>query len=187
MPEEILNRSTIRNVFTSAKKLIIVSSCFLISGLIAGFISFGNTSFTARELSFLPEFNFTSIFLNNFTVLLILIFSGIAFIGITTLGMLFINGYIVGISVAGIADGSGLMLALLWIVPHGLFEFPGFLIAAAAGLRIPVNLVSYFVENQDYVVSKRDVFEISIFAAISTLLIFMGSIVEIYITPVIAT
>ena len=71
---------------------------------------------------------------NNITTSLTSIIFGV-FFGIFSVGLAFINGYLIGfvIEKSVSASGFGVIISLL---PHGIFELPAFLISLALGLKL---------------------------------------------------
>jgi stage II sporulation protein M len=85
---------------------------------------------------------FFMIFLNNFLKALQIIASGILF-GIGPFFALMSNGILIGVVVMEAAEKTGihpLLLVVTKILPHGIFEIPALLIAAAFGFRISAAL-----------------------------------------------
>lgn len=78
-----------------------------------------------------------AIFANNMLVILIMGFSGFFTIAYLPLVVLFFNGFLIGIIFHQIAIADGMFLPfVLGILPHGIFEIPAILLAAAFGIRL---------------------------------------------------
>jgi len=88
--------------------------------------------------------------LNNFELILFIInnnmmssFYGLIlgiFLGIIPLGIILINGYVLGF-VANKAVNSGGILILWKLFPHGIFEIPAVMISIGLGLKIGILLI----------------------------------------------
>lgn len=121
------------------------------------------------------------LFLHNAWGAFVMMF-GIFTFGILTFGMLLFNAFIFG-NVMGVhALTVGWGSALIAIVPHGLFEIPGILCAAAVGfhgtLMIFHSLRSSFLGWRVYLRS------IVRYALLSLIFLFVASIIEAYLTPI---
>jgi len=71
-------------------------------------------------------------------------------------------------------------------IPHGVFEITGFIIAGAAGFKIPYEIVRYLAGKKEQILTKEDIKEYITLALISIILIVIAAFVEAYITPRIA-
>lgn len=111
-------------------------------------------------------------FKHNILICLIAM-SGIFIFSIPTLILLFINGVIVGaaihFSVISNMDVNNIFLSLL---PHGVFEIPGFLISSYIGM---LGLKFYFE-------TKRNNIYLLKLVALSFVLIMLAAIAETYIS-----
>lgn len=79
--------------------------------------------------------NFFDIFLHNLKVQMF-IFMGALLLGIPTIILLFINGFSIGMTVAQAIISENLIELLLHILPHGIFEIPGFLIISILSYQV---------------------------------------------------
>ncbi|HEX5430082.1 MAG TPA: stage II sporulation protein M [Patescibacteria group bacterium] len=80
------------------------------------------------------------IFLQNSQAVALALFGGII-LGLSSVLIVFFNGFIIGFVVLGILTASGnfgrnLAEVSLGLLPHGIFELPAFLAASALGLRL---------------------------------------------------
>jgi len=69
------------------------------------------------------------------------------FLGLVPLGIIVINGYVLGF-VANKSVASGGLLVLWRLLPHGIFEIPAVLISVALGLKLGMFLFIYRGENK---------------------------------------
>lgn len=112
---------------------------FFVPSLFTGFDPYLQKLFT--QASTLEGFDlFYFIFLNNLQAAFIGMIGGILF-GLLPLGIVFLNGSILGYVAALVSakEGFGAMWRLL---PHGVFELPALFIALALGLRLGVESIS---------------------------------------------
>src|SRR5699024_8268072 len=75
------------------------------------------------------------IFIHNTKVQLIIII-GALFLGIPTTILLFINGFAIGMTLAQAYISGDLSKLLLHLLPHGIFEIPGFLLVAILSYQL---------------------------------------------------
>ncbi|AEC52853.1 hypothetical protein PNA2_1939 [Pyrococcus sp. NA2] len=124
-------------------------------------------------------------FKHNLKVVLIL-WSGAVTFGATTLWNSTFNGMILGSAVKTTAGQIGLTKTLLLILPHGVFEIPGMIIAGAAGFKIPYELLRFALGKKEEIITEEDAKEFFKLVAISIVLIFIAALIESPITLKIA-
>jgi uncharacterized membrane protein SpoIIM required for sporulation len=137
------------------------------------------------------QINTLSIFFHNLQAALVAYFGGL--IGIIPVGVLSANGFIYGAFLGYLIHGpivtsSGVFTPLHFIVytlPHGILELPGFIIASAAGFRLTTMVIGLIKSimrktpiNDHYWKFKDSL----ILLAIAILLIFIAAIIEANIT-----
>lgn len=83
---------------------------------------------------------FFAILLQNVTGGLLLLISG-ALVGVFPLLSIGSNGFFLGLLYRHAAEGVGYPTALLKILPHGIFEIPGLLVAGSYGLWLGVTVI----------------------------------------------
>jgi len=93
---------------------------------------------------------------------------------------------ILGSAVKTTAGQIGLTKTLLLILPHGVFEIPGMIIAGAAGFKIPYELLRFALGKKEEIISEKDAKEFFKLVAISIVLIFIAAVVENTVTAKIA-
>lgn len=79
------------------------------------------------------NFSFTSLFLHNMYVSLKLFLFGMLTLGIGNSLYLFYNGFFLGLTFFSILTHLGLKPILTGLLPHALFEIPGFIIFSSLG------------------------------------------------------
>lgn len=121
--------------------------------------------------------NFSTVFLifkNNFTAVLLCLFLGIIFgiIPVLAIGLnFFILGFLLAIPFV-FADFSQILLVLLSILPHSIFEIPALLIAAALGLRLGISW-------REWKNCLKQNFQI---LPLLVILLFLAAVIEIFVT-----
>ena len=125
---------------------------FLLLGILMGYFSsdfIGNflNNYTKLLHESHIQINTLSIFLHNLQAALIAYFGGL--IGIIPVGVLSANGFIYGAFLGYLIHGpivtsSGVFTPghfLIYTLPHGILELPGFSIAGAAGFRLTTMVI----------------------------------------------
>ncbi|RKX50468.1 MAG: stage II sporulation protein M [Thermotogae bacterium] len=128
---------------------------------------------------------FTFIFLNNSRVAVICALGGVLF-GIVPAGILFFNGFIVGIVIQYFnAQGESLAKILLAIIPHGVIEIPAFAVAGLGGVEWYLEIISGEGSLRERFLSGlRKSMKM---LALSLVMLLVAAFVEAYITPIIAS
>ncbi|MEK6190012.1 MAG: stage II sporulation protein M [Carnobacterium alterfunditum] len=128
--------------FIYSKKFYVISvvSLFFLSALL-GFLLLNTIDYLSPNQSeeyiqLSPGFETSfKIFMRNIIVALILV-SGLFLFGIPTLIVLIVNGFWLGSTIALLLlDGDNIANILSNIIPHGILEIPGLLIAGYIGLN----------------------------------------------------
>jgi len=128
---------------------------------------------------------FTFIFFNNSRVAIISAIGGVLF-GIVPAGILFFNGFIVGIVLEYFhSQGEGLLQLLLAIIPHGILEIPAFAVAGLGGVEWYFEIVrgrgtlrERFLNG--FIKSMR-------MLVLALIMLLLAALVEAYITPTVAS
>lgn len=115
---------------------------FVFLAIVGGAIGYENAghaplpiqSTAGGELAVTADLSAVDLFLNNSLVALQLI-CGVLTIGIWTVYVLGLNSLWFGTALAETTMSFGPVVAVMWIVPHGLFEIPALLLASALGVR----------------------------------------------------
>lgn len=143
--------------------------------------SFGNK---VRTISFTP-FSIRSailVFLNNFTVALLMFILGIT-VFLPSI-IVFLNGAVAGVVVA-FAEGRGisLALALLSMIPHGIFELTAFFLSASYGTMLGIAFWKRIFGK------GGDLFSLAVrmplYIAIAAFLLIAAAFVEVFVSPLI--
>jgi uncharacterized membrane protein SpoIIM required for sporulation len=171
--------------------LTIAVSIFFASLFIGLFIGYFSSGFTGNFLTFLVKMlrgqivkiTTLSIFLHNLQALLFTYIGGI--IGIIPAGALFFNGFIYGAFLGyfmhgGIVGNYTVLTSgefIIYTLPHGIFEIPGFIIASAAGFRLTslvIGLLKSTTISEQYWKFKDSL----ALLVIAIVLIFIAAIIE---------
>ena len=111
-----------------------------------------------------------------------LLWSGAVTVGVTTLVNLFSNSFILGSAIKTVTSQIGLTKTLLLILPHGIFEIPGLIIARSAGFKIPYELLRFALGKKKEMITEGDVKEFFKLVAVSVVLIFIAAVIESTVT-----
>lgn len=119
------------------------------------------------------------IFLNNATIAVGMSFPFIA----NSILLLLVNGLVMsGITLVAVRSGDiGLLIAGL--LPHGIFEFPAMWLASAAGLRIPLDIVTYLYRSDQDPPGRIALVDSAILLVVSIALLAIAAVIETTITP----
>lgn len=124
------------------------------------------------------------VFWNNLKAAALLVAGGVVF-GVLPMAMVFVNGLVVGmVSGDAVRQGFGLLpFVLVGVLPHGLFEIPGYIIGGTLGIRLGLNVLGYSRGRQHGRGLRAIVLDtlLVLVAAVVPLLV-VGSIVEVTIT-----
>ena len=193
----------VKLAFSENRLAIYISIAILFISLILGYFlepylySYFNPvveDLTQKVQSGVLQLTFQDIFLNNLKVILMMFIFGIGCC-ISVLVLLF-NGFFVGYFVASEGD---LLTVLMYIVPHGIFEFSSCILACASGIVL-FNFVYKFLKatlnQKEGSISKRisNSFDESyiklkqalIIFVVSLVLMIIAGFVEVYLTVPIA-
>jgi len=183
-----------KGVYKRNKKLLLLSAAIyfvsLLIGLLIGYLSpdfIGNFVVnTTQQIHSHVELTTASIFNNNLQVAIMTYIGGAT--GIISAGLLFFNGFILGSLVGFLMQGdivnsstSNLVDILSYILPHGIFEIPAFIIATAAGFRITSVVIDLInsMRGKPYISDDYQKFKDSMaLFAIAVVLLFIAAIIE---------
>jgi len=175
--------------FTKNKVLIILPILCLISGILCGihinqqsnYSKLKNiNSIKPQKISNLEEF--ILILKNNLKVYLMLLLGSLTF-GLSTFYIIFFNGLSIPILLSNVKPTD----IIAYVIPHAIFEFLGFIIAGAAGFKIPYEITLYLLDKKEKPITNEDIKEFLKLAGVSIVLIVIAAFIEVYITPKIAT
>ncbi|NJE26699.1 stage II sporulation protein M [Thermococcus sp. MV5] len=136
--------------------------------------------------SVFPVISPHTIFINNVKVIILLSFGGVLTLGGLTILNIVFNGIILGVMAHAYLYLGSFRTFLLLILPHGIFEIPGLIIAGTAGFKIPYELLRFALGKKEETISKEDAKEFFKLVGISILLIFIAALIESTITIKIA-
>ena len=126
------------------------------------------------------------IFTQNLIASLIAMLGGVV-LGITAFVVIFFNGFIVGYVVLNLLAlkgnaGSNALLLVAGLVPHGIFEIPAFLLAAAIGLRLGIE----WTRGQHYLhrgeVFKSNLKRVLYALPVVVILLVIAAILEVFVS-----
>lgn len=178
----------------NVKYLAIATVLFLVGmflGVIAGYSGeMGGSNSIIEELE--PLFQFYKPY-QPFTVVFLffknLLTAGMAFVLspliVVPAAILLLNGYLLGMVGTIVANEVSLGAALAALAPHGIFEMPALVIAAAAGFRFGIAVLKKIksrIGRTDFPISTDFEKSLRLFV-LSAILLFAAAIMETYVTP----
>lgn len=189
-----------KTLYNRNKKILIISTgLFFISaflGIIIGYFYSGLTGYLLTLVvnmlkSVIIETPTLAIFLHNLQAILVIYVGGV--IGIIPFVSLFSNGFLYGAFIGYLSHGDIInnfgatnpQIFLIYTVPHGIFEIPGFIIASSAGFRLTTmiaGLIKSFIDKtpaSDHYWKFKDSIALLV---ISVILIFIAAMIEANIT-----
>ena len=193
----------IKLAFSENKRAIYISIAILFVCLILGYMlepylyAYLNPvveELTKKVQSGAIKLTFTDIFLNNLRVIVQMFLMGIIFC-FSALILAF-HGFFVGYY---IGTSDNLVQVLLYIIPHGIFEFSSCILACAASFvlfKYVFNLIKSFLksDNDSMVGCIKEAFELNyeifkqalILFCVSVILMAVAGFIEAYLTIPIA-
>ena len=122
----------------------------------------------------------SKIFLNNLEACVLLFLGGASF-GIVTIFIMSLNGIVIGAIMELVQKSHSPAFVAAAILPHGIFEIPGFVIAGALGIVFSQALVSEYYGSGDAAGTGTGLARLFLLAVIP--LIAVAACVEAFITP----
>lgn len=120
------------------------------------------------------------IFLNNIEACIFLFLGG-ASLGIFTILIMSLNGIVIGAILEIVHKSHSVAFVAAAILPHGIFEIPGFILAGALGIMLSHSLVNEYYASGD---AASDAQRLSWNFLLMVLpLIAVAAAVEAFITP----
>jgi stage II sporulation protein M len=174
---------------------LLIGSCFLLLGMLFGVITPKGSEPIANDPFFdaieqwvqfyVPYSPFTVLFLFAKNTLTAAISFFLAPIIIIPPGVLILNGFTVGFFGSAIAEQQSLLMAFQALAPHGVFEIPALVFAAAGGLRFGIALyrkIALSVKNIEYSIRSEFMGALQLFL-IAIVLLLIAAVMETYVTP----
>jgi stage II sporulation protein M len=120
------------------------------------------------------------IFANNLEACLLLFLGGASF-GILTIFIMSLNGIVIGAIMELVHEQHSFAFVAAAILPHGIFEIPGFVIAGALGVMFSQSLVNEYYGSGDAAVDAQQLARRFVLLVLP--LISIAAVVEAFITP----
>jgi stage II sporulation protein M len=120
------------------------------------------------------------IFLNNIEACILLFLGGASF-GILTIFIMSLNGVVIGAILEIVHEQHSAVFVAAAVLPHGIFEIPGFIIAGALGIMFSQSLVNEYYRAGDAAADARQLAHRFLLLVIP--LIATAAMVEAFITP----
>lgn len=123
-----------------------------------------------------------SILVQNLFVLGVVLLGAVT-LGLATVVTLWYNGFLVGVAMGAAATKGSLGVALLAVAPHGVVEYPAFVVGGAAALRLPTQLVEYLRGRRDRPFDPASLADSVLLVGVAVLLLVVGAVIEATVTP----
>ena len=124
---------------------------------------------------------------NNLRFLVLVWLCGLFVLGFPLIAILVgLRGFFVGFTVGFLVDRAalrGLLFALGAVLPHNIFLVPAVIVLAVAGFSFSWLRFRGHLEKRPYAL-KRHLAPYTLIATVTGLVLFLGSLVEAYISPV---
>ncbi|WP_436906848.1 stage II sporulation protein M [Halosimplex marinum] len=118
----------------------------------------------------------------NATVAVVMYVGSLTFGAVTAVTLAY-NGFVVGYAVAG---SERVARSVLLVAPHGVFELPAFVLAGAAGLQLPAEVVRYLTGAQPTLLRRSAVVRSGRRFLLALGLLVVAAWVEAALTPAVA-
>lgn len=151
--------------------------------LIGGVTPDALSGFGSAPRPFPSRITTRTVLANNLLALAVVL-SGVVTFAVTTAASLVFNGLLLGFAL-GAAEGS-LLAVLALILPHGVLELPAFWIAGAVAIRVTHRLVRYLRGTDERILTRTELAEAVLLAALAAGLIAVAAVVEARLTVGIA-
>jgi stage II sporulation protein M len=122
----------------------------------------------------------SKLFANNLEACILLFFGGASF-GILTIFIMSLNGIVIGAILEIVHEQHSPAFVTAAILPHGIFEIPGFIIAGALGVMLSHSLVNEYYGSGDAAADARRFSYLFVLLVLP--LIAIAAVVEAFITP----
>jgi stage II sporulation protein M len=126
-----------------------------------------------------------AIFLNNGLKTLVVILLG-PVLGLTPVIFLVINGAILGAVIPTAVESKGLWLALMTIIPHGIFELPAIFMGASIGIRLGMHPFLRLAGKADTTLLSELGNGLRLFVTVILPLLLLAAVIEVFVTPLVA-
>ncbi|QLH79481.1 stage II sporulation protein M [Halosimplex rubrum] len=122
-------------------------------------------------------------FLSRNATVAAILYAGSVTFGVATAVTLCYNGFIIGYAVAA---SERVIRSVMLVAPHGVFELPAFVLAGAAGLGLPAEVVQYLTGTQETLLRRSAVVESLERFLLALALLVVAAWVESAVTPAVA-
>jgi stage II sporulation protein M len=126
------------------------------------------------------------ILLQNITASLVALFGGLL-LGLGSILVVVVNGFLIGFIISsllfsGINILGWFVVVLGGLVPHGIFEIPAFLLAAALGLRLGTQWMRSESKGQRGEVFKKSLIQALVGLPAIALALLLAAIIEVFVS-----
>ncbi|MGE5587335.1 MAG: stage II sporulation protein M [Clostridia bacterium] len=187
-------------VLRASRRYIFFTSVLFLTGVVFGYVAFRRHPVDSSWLFLLVDQKFGPmaramstmhvtgmagmVFWNNLKAAGLLVAGGAVF-GVLPMIMVFLNGLLVGMVSGDVArQGFGLVpFILTGILPHGMFEIPGYVIGGTLGMRLGFNILGYQRGRREGRGIRAVILDtLLVLAVVVVPLLLAGSLVEVTVT-----
>jgi len=126
--------------------------------------------------------------LDNFKTIFVIWITGILIIGIPIIPMIvLLRGFALGFTVGFLVNEFGIkgfLFSLLAILPQNIFIIPGIIFVSSTGLILSLKQIRGGKTRRNKENTFQDIINYSITILTFSIVVFLGSLVEAYITPI---
>lgn len=160
---------------------VIFFSGFVLGGISVALDAFGPRPAGSTGQFAIPDLELSNLFVNNLLVTLMLVGGGFVFGSLTT-AVLFMNGLLGGTILSASTESIPLTRVLVLVVPHSILEIPGYLLAGAAGFKLPEMLLTYLFGWRDTLYERVYLVDFGVLTSISISLVLVSIFIEWFVT-----
>lgn len=132
-----------------------------------------------------PVLIFLFIFFNNSIKALIATATGFLF-GLVPIFFITFNGYVIGLVAYVGGTDIGMYTILMRLIPHGIFEVPGILLACSYGLWSGKQLYRRIIKKEDISIKSTIIKASKKCLRVVFPILFVAAVVEAFVTPLVA-
>lgn len=162
--------------------LLAVTTATFVVGLVLGSVAVRVTGTWAGTGEPVEAVGVVGLLGRNFLVLGVLL-AGAGTLGVASVAILFVNGYLVGLTLGTAALDGNLVTVAVLVAPHGLLEYGAYVIAGAASLRLPQQFVGYLRGRRSEPYDPADLEESVVLVLVAVVLLLVGGVIELFVTP----
>lgn len=171
---------------SNVRRLFFLSVVLFCTGFLVGLFAVGPSPDQSRSFTTPESAGILTILQFNIPVFVLLL-SGVVTLGLTTVASVFLNGVLLGLTVAqALNSGMPLHVVVALVAPHALLELPALWLSSAVGLRVSVTVVRYLREKRDVALTLPEIRRMLRLSVVALLGWLLAAIIESEVTPQVA-